>query len=34
MELLSVFILGIVVGAWITFISMLLIRWMKIDEER
>jgi NhaP-type Na+/H+ or K+/H+ antiporter len=34
MDLLSVFILGIMVGAWLTFISVLLIRWMQIDEER
>lgn len=34
MNLLSVFILGIMVGAWLTFITVLLIRWMQIDKER
>lgn len=34
MDLLSVFILGIMVGAWLTFITVLMIRWMQIDKER
>ena len=34
MDLLSIFILGIMVGAWLTFITVLMIRWMQIDKER
>ena len=34
MDMLSVFILGIMVGAWLTFITVLMIRWMQIDKER
>lgn len=34
MDMLSVFILGMLIGSWVTFISVLLVRWMQIDEER